>query len=401
MFGISATAALAIGAGAVAATSAYGSYKAGKAADKATDSQERIAGQQLDMSKEALDWEKQKYADEAPARTEAAAQGKKVSDALLTGMQLATDQAKDYDAYSKGTFRPVEQNLVADAVAYDTPMRRTAAAESAMAGVDSSAASINAARNRELGRAGIAPGSTKSIALAEDSAVAQSKVRAAAGTGAVNNVEAQGVARRMDAASLGRNLPSAQATQQQIATTSGTASANTGMQSLLATQSGKGDVMQGYGVAQRGFDSAGGMYAGIAKNYSQQAADMAATAGNAVSMGVKNGWFSDEDIKSDTGTPANTKKALQEIVDTPVEDGWRYDPAKGGPDDGGTRHIGPMAQQVQRISGEDAAPGGKVISAMDEMGRMRAAIQELAKRQDKTDKPNRRPRRAQMERSAA
>lgn len=385
-------------AGAVAVSSAYSSYKAGKSADKATDAQERIAGDQAALSREALDWEKQKYADEAPARAEAAATAKKVSEAQLTGMQLAMDQAKDYDTYNKTTFRPVEQQLVADATAYDTPMRRAAAAESAMAGVDSSAAEINAARNRELGRAGVAPGSAKALALAQDSAVAQSKVRAAAGTAAVNNVEAQGVARRMDAASLGRGLPSAQATQQQIATQAGQASAGAGMQSLLATQSGKGDVAQGYGIAQGGLSSAGGMYAGIAKTYNQQAAQYAQQAGDAVTMGVKNGWFSDEDIKSDTGKPADTKKALQEIVDTPVEDGWRYDPAKGGPDDGGQKHIGPMAQEVNRVSGEQAAPGGKVISAMDEMGRMRAAIQELAKRQDET---SRRPRRARTERAAA
>jgi hypothetical protein len=385
-------------AGAVAVAGAYSSHQASKSADKATAAQSRIADDSTQLSREALEWEKEKYKEEAPARKEAAEREKLLSDKQLTGMQLAMDQAKDYDAYSKSTFRPVEQQLVADAVAYDTPMRRAAAAESAMAGVDSSAAAINAARNRELGRAGIAPGSAKALALSQDSAVAQSKVRAGAGTAAVNSVEAQGVARRMDAASLGRNLPSAQATQQQIATQAGQASASAGMQSLLATQSGKQDVSQGYGTALSGLSTAGGMYAGIARTYNQQAEMYAKQSSDAISMGVQNGWFSDEDIKSDTGKPADTKKALQEIVDTPVEDGWRYDPAKGGPDDGGQPHIGPMAQQVNRVSGEHAAPGGKVVNAMDEMGRMRAAIQELAKRQDAI---SRRPRRARMERAAA
>lgn len=371
-----------------AASNAYASNKASKSADKATAAQSAIAGEQTALSREALDWEKQKYKDETPAREAAAAREREISDAQLGAMQLAIAQGKDYDAYNKETFRPVEKGLVADAVAYDTPMRRAAAAESAMSGVDSSAAAINSARNRELGRAGIAPGSTKAMALAQDSAVSQSKVRAAAGTAAVNSVEQQGVARRMDAASLGRGLPSAQATQQQIATSAGNSSAGTAMQSLIATQSGKSDVMAGYGTAQSGLSSAGGMYSGIARTQAQQAAQYAQQAGSAISAGVSSGgfkalgsFFSDEEIKSNTDQPADTAKALDEIVATPVKEGWTYEPAKGGPDDGGQPHIGPMAQTVQRISGDQAAPGGKQISIVDELGRMRAAIQELDKRQ--------------------
>ena len=366
--------------------SAYASSKASKSADKATAAQERIAGDQTALSKEALDWEKQKYADETPARTDAAARDKQIAETQLGGMNYALSQAKETEAYNKETFRPVEQGLVADAAAYDTPERRAAAAESAMSGVDAAGQRIAEAQARELGRAGVAPGSTKALALAEDSAVARSKIRAAAGTTAVNTIESQGVARRMDAASLGRNLASNQATQQQIATQSGNAGVGAGMQSLLATQSGKGDVMQGFGTAVRGNESAGGMYAGIAKRYDNQSAEYGQMAmnlaGGAVKQGQAAGWItSDERVKSDTGTPANTKKALQEVVDTPVEEGWRYDPAKGGPDDGGAKHIGPMAQTVNRISGEEAAPGEHAISVVDEMGRMRAAIQELAKQQ--------------------
>lgn len=378
---------MAVAVGGVALAGAYGAYTSGKAADKATAAQERIAGDQTALSKESLDWSKQVYADGKPARDAAEKRSQEVSDAALTGMKNAEARAADLETYNKETYRPLEQGIVSDAQAYDTPMRRLAAGESAMAGVDSSAQKIQQAQARELGRAGIAPGSTKALALAEDSAVAQSKVRAAAGTTAVNNVEQQGLARKMDAASLGRNIQSAQATQQQIATQSGQTSAGSGMQALVAQQSGTGVVQSGFNTAMNGNASAGGMYAGIASRYDKQAAASAQQVGDAINFGVSQGIIkSDEAVKSGTGNPANTKKALDEIVKTPVDEGWTYDPAKGGPDDGGQPHIGPMAQDVNRVSGEAAAPGGKEISIVNELGRMRAAIQELEKRQAKSTK---------------
>lgn len=368
-------------AGAVAVAGAVQADSARKSANKATDSQERIAGQQLDMSKEQLDWAKKQYADEAPARLAAEKRAQEVSDASLTGMKYAMDQAKEAEAYNKTTFRPLEQSIVSEAQAYDTPERRAAQIQAAETGVDSSLALTRQANERALARSGVAPGSTRMAALMEDSAISGAKVRAGAGYAAGQQVEQQGFARKMDAASLGRGLASAQATQQGIATTSGNASVGAGMSGLNATESGKGNVNTGYAGAQNGLASAGGMYAGIAQSFRKQEQagyDTMASAGNMYAQ-----YKSDEEVKSGTGKPADTKKALQEIVDTPVEDGWRYDPAKGGPDDGGKKHIGPMAQQVQRISGNDAAPEGKAISIVDEMGRMRAAIQELAKDQGK------------------
>ena len=38
-----------------------------------------------------------------------------------------------------------------------------------------------------------------------------------------------------------------------------------------------------------------------------------------------------------------------------------------------------MAQTVNRVSGEAAAPGGKVIDLVSQQGRMLAAIQQLSK----------------------
>lgn len=81
----------------------------------------------------------------------------------------------------------------------------------------------------------------------------------------------------------------------------------------------------------------------------------------------------------------STAKALAQVEGTPVHDGWRCDPAKGGVDDGGKAHTGPMAQRVRQTLGEAAAPGGKSIDPVTMNGRMLAAVQALSKRVKKVE----------------
>ena len=191
----------------------YGVSQAGDNASDATKAATGVANSQIDLNQQALDWYKQVYNDQAPDRKQAADLAKSVADAQIRGMNFATDNAMELANYNKTTFRPVEQRIVTDAMGYDTGERRMSAAASAAADVDTSIASARQAQNRALGRAGIAPGSTKAMALGEDMAVQQGIARGAAKTGAVRNVESMGHARMMDAASLGRSIPSQQATQ--------------------------------------------------------------------------------------------------------------------------------------------------------------------------------------------
>ena len=95
--------------------------------------------------------------------------------------------------------------------------------------------------------------------------------------------------------------------------------------------------------------------------------------------------MSDKNIKTSTGKKASGKKALAQIAATPVEAGWKYDPAKGGPDDGGQPHTGPMAQTVHRTMGESIAPGGTKIDLVGMNGKLMAGMQELTKRVKKLE----------------
>lgn len=242
----------------------YGVSQAAGNASDATSAAANVANGQIDLNKQALDWYKQVYADQAPDRAQTSALAKQVADAQIRGMNFATDNAIELANYNKATFRPVEQRIVKDAMGYDTGERRMSAAASAAADVDTSIASARQAQNRALGRAGIAPGSTKALALGEDMAVQQGVARGAAKTGAVRNVESMGHARMMDAASLGRNIPSQQATQQQIAQTGGNSAVSNSMAGLQAAQSGNGLMSQGYGAVTNGNAVAGNLYNSIA-----------------------------------------------------------------------------------------------------------------------------------------
>ena len=412
--GISGAAAAGIAA---AGIGAYGAISAAdsnaNAADNATAAQSRIADGQTQLGRDQLGFNKQVYSDGADARSSALDLSKRVGAAQLQGMQFATDTAKDYDAYNKGTFRPLEQKIVGEAQGYDTPERRLQAAGAAQGDVDQSFAATQAASERDLARDGIAPGSGKAMSLMQDAMVSQAAARAGAGTTAVRNVEQQGFSRSMDAASLGRNLPSNQAVQEHVGTLAGTAATTAGMQGINAQQSGVGNVNAGYAGANSAGNSAGNLFGSVASLNNTAAAQTSAgfnQLGQAVGSLSKNpaatNWMSglfsspaampsqvddlgigmsDKNIKTGTGKPASGKKALAQIAATPVEAGWKYDPAKGGPDDGGQPHTGPMAQTVRRTMGESLAPGGTKIDLVGMNGKLMAGMQELTKRVKKLE----------------
>lgn len=357
----------------------------------------RAAEASAALSKEALDWYKQTYANEAPLRQQAADKASAVADAQIEAMKTATTQANELYDYNKATFRPIEQRLATEAQAFDTPERRMQAAAAAAADVDSAFSGARDATMTALGRTDTSLSGGKALSVLGDTAIAQAKARAGATTQAVRNVEQQGWSRMADVANMGRGIASAQATQQQIATNAGTAGVNASNSALGAATSGTGMMSQGFSTAIQGQKAAGDLYgqaASIQQNANDGLMDGLVGLGG---LGVKL-WQSDETIKKGTGRMASTAKALAEVKATPVHDGWEFDPAKGGPDDGGQKHIGPMAQDVQRISGDQAAPGGKVINLPDRMGRMEAAVQELAKQVDKLKgKPAQRAKTKELE----
>lgn len=269
-----------------------------------------------------------------------------VSDLQLQGMQFALDQARDLADHNKATFRPVEQGMARAALDYNTEGRRESAAQSAAGEVATEFDRTRQQAAKEMTRYGVDPSTMQALGTA--SLLDEAKARAGAANKARSDVEAQGWSRMADVANLGRNIASSQATQQQIGLNAGNSAADNAYKSAKLQQAEDEMLIQGVGQI--------GNYVG----------NLFAT--------------SDKNKKAGTGKMANAAKALKEVERTPVHEGWSYkdDPAK-------KKHTGPMAQDVKRVSGDKAAPGGKVIDLVSQQGRMMAAVQELSRRVKKLE----------------
>lgn len=339
------------------------------------------AVQSAQTAQEALAWARQVYADEAPARQAAAELDSRVANAQIAGMDAATAQATRDAERRRTVFDPIEDRIAGDAMNYDTPARRAEAATRASADVETAAGNAMGDLRRDALRYGgnFDDGAARGGMV--DLALGKAKARAGAADAAVRNVEAQGHARMMDAAGLGRGVVSSQATQQQIATQAGNSAVGAAGAGLAATMSGHNLMQTGYQQNLAGVGQSGSLYG--------QAAQIRNTArGQDLNFlgSVFGSYMSDKRKKKGTGKAANDDKALAEVNATPVQEGWEYDPANGGPDDGGTPHTGPMAQDVRATMGEKVAPGGKVIDIVSMNGKILAGMQALTKRLERVEK---------------
>ncbi len=326
------------------------------------------------LSKETLDFYKQVWADSAVDRAQARDTAQKVSAAQLSSMQQNDALSKDYADYNKSTFRPLEQSIVADAQNYDTAERREAAATSAGADVTTQMAAARQAMERRNASMGVNPNSGRAQALSGQASVAEAAAKAGAMNKARKDIEVQGLARKMDAASLGRGLAGNQATSAQIALSAGTQGANTAAMPLAQTQGQVAMMGQGFNTAIQGNQSAGNIYGQMG-----QIENGANAGGGMAGLGQLMGGgaalykaFSSKKLKTNK-VPLSSKQALKGIAGLKVE-GWDYKP---GVADSGT-HVGPYAEDVQKTFGDEVAPGGEMLD-MAKMGELRSsALKELA-----------------------
>lgn len=353
-----------------------------------TSGMNAAAVQAQQISAETLAWYKQKDAEDKPMRDAMSQKALEVANQQLQSSQTQNALAADYDAYNKSTFRPLEQGIVADAASYDTPGKRQAAADSAMADTNMAFAKSNDASARAMAANGINPGSARALSVMQGQGVDQATANAGAAFRARKGVETVGHAMKMDAASLGRGLASNQATSAQLALTAGNSAVGNAGVPLAASQASANQVGKGYGAALQGQQIAGNLYGQQAQiqgqnNDSGMWSALGQVGGQALSMYAK----SDKTLKKDI-EPADPEQALKEVTKTPVSK-WKYDAAKMAargiaiePGDEG-ENIGPMAQHVNATMGEEAAPGGKEINLISMNGKSMLAIQALDKKINK------------------
>lgn len=258
--------------------------KAQNAANNATAAQADAASDSTELGRERLRFEREQYEEGKPTREALSDRALEVSEAQLDSMRQNDALAADYSEYNRNTFRPLEQGIVADAYSFDTPDKRQAAADAAMGDVNLAFSRSNQANARSLAANGVDPGSARAMAAMQGQGVDQAVATAGAAYHARQGIETLGHARRMDAASLGRNLPSNQATSAQIAMQAGNHSVNNAGVPVQTQQSAGAGMRSGYDAATRAAGQAGNLYGNAADRYGKVANAYAQSAGNMMDM---------------------------------------------------------------------------------------------------------------------
>lgn len=332
-----------------------------------------------EIAKEALAWYKQRDAEAAPMRDALGEKALEVADQQLASSKANDALSQEYADYQRKTYRPLEQGIVADAEGYDTPEKRQQAADAAVADVNSSMAAMREARARRLAAEGINPGSTRAIAALDGMEVEQAKAGSLAARQARLGVETTGFARKMDAASLGRNLASNQATSAQVALQAGSSSVNNASMPAQAANQGAATYGAGFQTAISGNNSSGSLFNSAAAT--QASANDGAWGALGQLGGAAISKWSDQNLKMDVAEE-DPEQALSEVAATPIKS-WRYDPAKLAargievpPEDMG-QNTGPMAQDAQATMGEKVAPGGTKLNIGNLVGKVALSVQAL------------------------
>lgn len=210
-------------AGAALVGSVYSAEKADGAAKRNTALAADMADQDRQLARETLDYYKQRDAQNAALQREANAIAGRVANSQVALMNQQRQISSEYHNRNKTVFWPLEDTIVKEANAFDTPERREAEAGKAVADVGAQIDGERQAMVRNQQRMGVNPNSGNAIAMGNQMSLAAASAKGKAATAARDKIETQGFARKMDAASLGRGLPSAQATAASTATQAGNA----------------------------------------------------------------------------------------------------------------------------------------------------------------------------------
>ena len=280
---IAATVGAAVVTGAMASSaSSDAADSASASAARSTDAQERVGMAQLQQSKEEFEYNK-----ERAAKTDALTE--KVVNSQLATQENQNRIANDYDEYNKTTFRPLEKGIVADAAGYDTPQRREDEAAKAASGVQQNFTQQQAAQTRSMARMGVNPNSGRFVGTQATMTANEALGEAAAENAARTKVETIGAAKKMDAASLGRGLPSAQATAAGLGVTAGNSAVGNQVSANNSFVNGQQPGISLLSNAGNTFGSAAANYGTIYGQANQAQASAMSGIGSAAGMYMRYG----------------------------------------------------------------------------------------------------------------
>lgn len=157
---------------------------------------------QADLGRDQLAFAREQYDRSAPILEGIAAQ-------QMAAQNEQMGQARDYYNYQRDTYRPLERSIVADAQRFNTEAYREDMAGRAAADAGRAFGISQQQNQRAMASMGVNPNSGRFAAQQNATGLQQAAMRANAMTGARNQAEQMGYARKLDAAGLGRGLAGA------------------------------------------------------------------------------------------------------------------------------------------------------------------------------------------------
>jgi hypothetical protein len=284
-----------------------------------------------DLGREQLAFAQQQYGEMAPL-------ARQIADQQMATQRELMDMGREDRQYQIETFRPMERGLVADAEAFSTEGFREQQARDAAAAAGRAFGGIQDSSMRAMASRGINPASGAGMAMQTQGNLGLAAQRAGAMTGARNQAEQMGFARRMDVTGLGRGLGGAAVGAYGAATGAGSA----GMTTSMAPG---GQYMQGMGQGASTIGAGQQMQLGGLGNILQTQGNMYAAAMNQSDpvmglIGTGIGAYgalnpSDRRLKQDIELVGRDERTMLPLY----EYAYKSDPSR--------RFIGVMADEVE------------------------------------------------------
>jgi len=215
---------------------------------------------QYDLGKETLDFQKDYYQNTLKPMQERDLKLREDLQAeLLPGLRQQREQSKEQYDYYKENYRPIEQQVAADAMGYDSNENVQRRMGIAAANVNQQFSNAQQQGARALARYGVNPNSS---AFARENAklmTGQALASAGAQTGAAFDTLDKGIALRAGAANFGRNMPNASATFGQVANQTAGVSSGVSSGGVNNAANAVSPLLQGSQIAAGAINSGGGI----------------------------------------------------------------------------------------------------------------------------------------------
>ena len=287
---------------------------------------------QAGLGRDQLAFAREQYDRSAPVLEQIANQQIAAQDEQMS-------QARDYYNYQKDTYRPLERGLVADAQNFNTEAYQNQVASQAAADAGRAFGIGQQQNQRAMASMGANPNSGRFAGMQNATGLQQAAMRANAMTGARNQAQQMGYARKLDAAGLGRGLAGASAAAYGGASNAGSMA---GQNAQSAGQNYMGNMAIGSGTIGAGQQMQIGGLGNLLNNqtsaYVNTAGSFLGDVGAIAGAGASIYATSDERVKENI-----VEVAVDQRTALPLYE-FNYKKGFGDPN---IRYRGVMAQEVE------------------------------------------------------